>query len=882
MGCESHLDDSYFTSEVFPSNFTIYRKDRCVGGGGVFVAISDDLRSLEDPVIDVSAELVWAKLCISGMVPMYICAFYRPPNSDVEPIVQLRKFLNSLFNGKSGIPHVVLTGDFNLPDILWTDDGGEMQSNPSYGNPVNSSFLEMLDDFNLSQLVMEPTRSNNVLDLFLTSQPSTISDIAIIPGMSDHEAITSKLTIGNKRPTTAKRKVYLYHKANLDEIKTRLQSFCDSFLSSNPNERSVEENWTLLKQCLLDTIDDLVPTKRIKNHQNLPWVNKNIRHKIKKRKRLYDRAKSTGNPSLWAQYKQIKNEITANLRTAHDAYCGHLFDSSNHKRFWSYVKKLRSNYSNISTIRCQNKVLTSSIDKANALNQQFLSVFTQEDPIIPTLPPNQLPETDNITFTSNGIKRILENLDPSKSAGPDNIPTRILKLCAAEISPVLQIIFSQSFQNGLLPSDWLHGNVIPIHKRGDRTVPANYRPISLTSVCCKVMEHIVYHSIMSHLEQNNILNPLQHGFRTGHSCTTQLLTVVEELAKSLDDRKQVDVLFLDFAKAFDTVPHQRLLLKLQSYGIAGRTHQWISQWLTKRTQRVVVNGTESDYVGVISGVPQGTVLGPLMFLLYINDISENILSTIRLFADDCIMYRSINSSGDTSILQRDLDEITNWANKWQLKFNVSKCVLVRVTRNHSQFTDSYTLNNQTIQLSDTYKYLGVILNNTLSWNTHITNVTNRATRMLNFVKRNLGKCTSQVKSKAYTSLVRPILEYATQVWDPHQKSLTHKIEMIQRRAARWVYSDYDYSSSVSTMLNELNWPTLEDRRKDARLSLLHRIINHQEPALEIPPYYLPQTSSTRRSSTQNFILPTSNTLHYQSNYFYRTIKEWNELPPATL
>jgi len=168
-----------------------------------------------------------------------------------------------------------------------------------------------------------------------------------------------------------------------------------------------------------------------------------------------------------AQYKQIRNEIASNLRTSHDAYCSHLFDSCNHKRFWLYIKKLRSNHSNISTLHLYDKVLTSSIDKANTLNQQFLSVFTQKNSDIPTLPLNQLPETDSINFTSNGIKCILENLDPSKSSGPDNIPTHILKLCAAEISPVLQIIFSQSYQEGLLPSDWLQGNVIPIHKKGD-------------------------------------------------------------------------------------------------------------------------------------------------------------------------------------------------------------------------------------------------------------------------------------------------------------------------------------------------------------------------------------------------------------------------------
>ena len=216
-----------------------------------------------------------------------------------------------------------------------------------------------------------------------------------------------------------------------------------------------------------------------------------------------------------------------------------------------------------------------------------------------------------------------------------------------------------------------------------------------------------------------------------------------------------------------------------------------------------------------------------------------------------------------------------------MKFNVSKCVLLRVTRNHSPFTSTYILNNETIQLSDTYKYLGVLLNSTLSWNAHITNITNRATRMLNFIKRNLGKCTNKVKSKAYTSLVRPILEYATQVWDPYQKSLIYKTEMIQRQAARWVFSNYDFHSGVSSMLKDLNWSTLEERRKASRLTLLSRIVHHQEPAIQMPQYFLPQTSTTRQFHQLHFIFPPSHTQHYQECFIYRTTKEWNELPPPS-
>ena len=199
------------------------------------------------------------------------------------------------------------------------------------------------------------------------------------------------------------------------------------------------------------------------------------------------------------------------------------------------------------------------------------------------------------------------------------------------------ILFTQSFNSGELPNDWLTANITPVFKKGDKSNPSNYRPISLTSLCCKLMEHILCHNIMNYLESNHILNDYQYGFRSSHSCQAQLISIIEELQLALDCHHQVDLLMLDFSKAFDTVPHQHLLKKLKYYGINGKLYYWLSTWLTKRSQRVVVDGYESKYARVISGVPQGTVLGPVMFLLYINNINNNISSSLRLFADDCII-----------------------------------------------------------------------------------------------------------------------------------------------------------------------------------------------------------------------------------------------------
>ena len=284
-----------------------------------------------------------------------------------------------------------------------------------------------------------------------------------------------------------------------------------------------------------------------------------------------------------------------------------------------------------------------------------------------------IPCIPDLTFTVSGIQHLLSTLNSNKASGPDNISPYILKHCAEEISPVLQIIFSQSLDSGVLPTDWLTANVCPIHKKGNRAEPSNYRPISLTSICSKVMEHIIYHTIIEHLNSNNILIENQHGFRSQHSCVTQLIALVEDLLFAMNHQKQIDVILLDFSKAFDSVPHQRLLKKLQHYGINNNIYNWIETWLTQRSQRVVLNGISSPPVSVQSGVPQGTVLGPLMFLLYINDISNNIQSPLRLFADDSLLYRVINTEQDTLQLQQDLDLLSDWAETWQLKFNVNKC-----------------------------------------------------------------------------------------------------------------------------------------------------------------------------------------------------------------
>ena len=266
-------------------------------------------------------------------------------------------------------------------------------------------------------------------------------------------------------------------------------------------------------------------------------------------------------------------------------------------------------------------LITDAEGKAKVLSNQYQKVFTTENMRnIPTLPTGQHPTMRKIKISTKGVTSLLKKLNPNKAIGPDLVSTRILKEYAEILAPALSKIFQQTLDSGQVPEDWKKANVSAIYKKANKQDPANYRPVSLTSVACKCLEHVIFSEIMNHLDANAILTSNQHGFRSKRSTESQLIITLDDLSQSLNEKGHVDVLILDFSKAFDTVAHNRLLRKLLYYGIQGDTHRWIKNWLTNRTQTVVVEGETSEAVPVKSGVPQGTVLGPLLFLVYINDI----------------------------------------------------------------------------------------------------------------------------------------------------------------------------------------------------------------------------------------------------------------------
>ena len=352
-----------------------------------------------------------------------------------------------------------------------------------------------------------------------------------------------------------------------------------------------------------------------------------------------------------------------------------------------------------------------------------------------------------------------------------------------------------SLQNGQVPNDWKEANIAPIFKKGDKHSRSNYRPVSLTCIIAKCMEHILVSNMMKHLELNNILHPLQHGFLKNYSCETQLLSLFQDLASN---PSQIDMIIMDFSKAFDKVPHRRLNFKLDWYGIRGNTREWILDFLSGRYQRVVLEGASSDSEPVVSGVPQGTVLGPVLFLLYINDLPDDYFA-------------------------KDLNKIAEWEFIWQMQFNIDKCFILRVGRPKHKLVHVYTVHNPNVSETNSAKYLGLTITSDLQWNQHIKNITNKANSILGLLRRNLRIPSQTIKTHAYQSLVRPHLEYASTVWDPHTQNNIHKLDMIQRRAARNACNRYHNISSVTEMVGHLSWEPLATRRRNMRLCMLYTI-----------------------------------------------------------
>ena len=586
----------------------------------------------------------------------------------------------------------------------------------------------------------------------------------------------------------------------------------------------------------------------------------------------------------------LKRQVQRRLRQAYWSYTERLIcennDTESKKRFWSYVKAKGTQSSNVAPLKIDGKLVTDAKERAEALNRQFQKAFSEKTPCSAEdftsrtgLSVDEEGLCNNIVITEEGIIKLLKALDPAKAPGPDGISPRLLRELAVELAPALTLIFQSSLDTGVVPHDWRTALVTPIFKKGEHYNPANYRPISLTSVPCKILEHILVSTILSYAEANDILCDQQHGFRRQRSCETQLLGFVDEVSHSLETGGQVDTIVMDFSKAFDKVSHSLLIHKLKHLGITGNINRWIASFLTDRQQAVVVEGATSSFVQVESGVPQGSVLGLSLFLLYINDLPSNLASEARLFADDTLCHLTISSPEDQATLQEDIRKLEKWEATWRMTFNSEKCESLSISRKRSPLAMEYSLHEKPLQAVKNAKYLGVTITQDLRWDTHVTNITNRANQKLGFLRRTLKVSSIKAKEQAYKALIRSLLEYASAVWDPYTEKEVTKLEKVQRRAARWVLRSYHKTASVSDMLARLQWPLLSQRRRLSRLAMMYKYHHgHIKIRSKNKPTPQPPRRCSRITNPSAYSLPSCRTEYRKNSFFPRTVAEWNKLP----
>ena len=603
-----------------------------------------------------------------------LASCYRPPNSNIS---WCRKFGETLQYLRDVYDQIVIAGDFNLPSIDWN-----CLENTTGSDELE--FTEILNDYFLKQLSVEPTRLNNVLDLIITSSPDRVEVLDIISPndagiFTDHAILQFEIKIQPEKAKTSRSFVFDYHNTDFNALRNAIQT--ENLSAVIDPTFDINKNWSNWITAFNSLISRYVKTKTLKRKRNPPWLTGEILHELHVKNTMTMRNK----------FKQLRSRVKHMIANARKNYFISVATelNSNPKRFWSLFKyaSKKSSLPQRMTLRSSDNDDTIAADDPNSIadlfNTFFASVFHQDQ----THPANETTITDencltDIELTVDDILPLLHSLNEHKATGPDGISNKILKETAEQVAPSLCLLFNLSLRSGSLPDDWKISNIVPVFKKGKRDHVSNYRPISLLSNISKVLERCVLVKTRDHLLQ--YVSDNQHGFIPGRSCTTQLVQVLECIGQQLDNGKQTDIIYLDMSKAFDRVRHDVLLDKLQNINIRGNLHSWFSSYLSGRKQRVTVPGGTSTSLAVTSGVPQGSILGPVLFLLYVNDIHDTVIaSSVSCFADDTKLFKTINNQTDANLLQNDLDNLSTWSTSSGLNFNELKTNCQTVTRKRS-------------------------------------------------------------------------------------------------------------------------------------------------------------------------------------------------------
>ena len=868
-------------------NYVLYHNISTSTGRGICMYVKSSLNANELSCEQDMEENVWVEVKLQNKKVKVGCLYRSPSDNSEETNNQMNNHIKEMSRGSD---EFLMTGDFNYPTINW-------RNNIAVGNKGAKDFLELINDEMLNQHQEDPTRhrgSNepSTLDLIITKYQDTIMSIDQEPplGNGDHDVLFIKTNFEVVKGTQKQSKPNL-HKGDYDKLRSHMTDNWSVLL----NDKNTIQSWNMFRDRITDGINKYIPKFTEKTSKKPVWMNQKTLNMVNKKKeawkelvkakrekenveeceKVYNKARNLSRRATRSTIKQFELNIAKEVKT-------------NPKSFWRHVKqktKVSSKIADLIDPSTGNKTQCTE-EQVDVLNTFFSSVFTDENLAeIPSVEPRINTGTlENIEITEDKVNKRLKNINPNKATGPDNLPGRVLKELHDIIAAPLSIIFQKSLDESLLPEEWLIGEISPIYKnKGAKSDPSNYRPVSLTALVCKNIEDIIREEIIEFFNSINYISPVQYAFVKGRSCVSQVITVLDDWTKTLDEGGNIDVIYTDFKKAYDSVAHQRLLKKVENAGIKGKVLKWIEAFLTNRKQRVKLSDTKSKWANVLSGIPQGTVLGALLFLIFINDLPEHIKnSIIKLFADDAKFYKLIREAEDAAELQQDLNAACDWTIDWQLMFHPDKCKVVRLGKDNKKF--NYTIKDQNgvihpVTESEGEKDLGILIDSKLNFQEHVNKKVKQANSILGIIKRSFKSLNKDSFIPLYKALVRPILEYGQPAWFPLYEREADALEAVQRRATCLILGIKHLP--YRERLKYLNLPTLKHRRLRGDMIYTYKILT-QQIYTDHEILKLVDENSITRGHKLKITKPKFKTSLRQKFFTNRVVEEWNKLPASVI
>ena len=655
------------------------------------------------------------------------------------------------------------------------------------------------------------------------------------------------------------------------------------------DQQDVEAAWTKISEVLGDLTEKYVPSVNPKKSKKkaTPWWNQKLTKLVKAKHAAWIKYTKTEADADHKKYTMQRNKTTATLKATRKSYEDNLIKEVKRepKKLYKYVRLQQKVKPTVGPLMSNGQLSQSDQEAAEILQRFFKSVYVREE--AGTLPsfPDMVDEedcTEDVTFNSEDVALMLKSLDMEKAAGPDNIPSILLNKCAEQLAVPLFKLFRKTLDEGIIPQVWKTAKIVPIHKKGTRTKAENYRPVSLTSQVSKVMERLIKKEILSHLARNELITKHQHGFVSKKSCQTNLIETLDDWTSELDEGRALDAIYLDFEKAFDSVPHRRLIMKLNRHGLSGKLLNWLQSFLTDRMQQVVVGEGASGWCKVTSGVPQGSVLGPVLFTIYVNDLPGQTISSMKMFADDAKLYRPISSPADSQTLQHDLKKLEQWSDSWLLRFNASKCKIMHLGATNTK-EDYYMRDNhgQERKLEETVleKDLGIYVSNTLKPTEHCHRAASKAMSALRILYNVFDSLNETNFPVLYTTFVRPHLDYCLSAVGPYMVQDFQALEKVQRRATRLVSSIRHLS--YPERLAKLKLPKMRDRVLRGDLIETYKILT-KKVDIDSEKLFVKHEDSKTRGHHLKLRKKRSHLL-LRSNFFCnRVLTSWNNLPESVI